>query len=186
MFVGITNTPRDYAWGSTTAMAELLGRQPSGGPEAELWLGAHPGSPSEVTAATPALGGRHLDELIADDPRRMLGPGRDRLPFLLKVLAADHPLSLQAHPDPEQARAGFARENEAGIPLDAAERNYKDESAKPELILALSPTFEALAGFQHLSTLRLLFAELVLLTQDDDRQQVGAFADRLAGGDPAL
>src|SRR5689334_1082694 len=107
MFVGITNTPRDYAWGSRTAIAELLGRSASGGPEAELWLGAHPGWPSTVTSATPALAGQRLDEVIERDPAAFLGAGRSRLPFLMKVLAADAPLSLQVHPDPEQAKAGF-------------------------------------------------------------------------------
>jgi mannose-6-phosphate isomerase len=182
MFIGITNTPRDYAWGSRTRMAKFLGRQPSGAPEAELWFGAHRESPSEVT--TPGLAG-HLDELISAQPLRMLGPGRSRLPFLLKVLAADRPLSLQAHPDAEQAREGFARENAAGIPLDAPERNYRDDSAKPELILAVSATFEALAGFQHMSALRMLFAELTLYASGEDRQVIAAFADRLAG-DSAL
>ncbi|HEY0374901.1 MAG TPA: mannose-6-phosphate isomerase, class I [Amnibacterium sp.] len=186
MFVGITNTPRDYAWGSRTAIAELLGRQPSGGPEAELWLGAHPACPSVVTDATPALAGRALDAVIAEDPARFLGPGRTTLPFLLKVLAADQPLSLQAHPNPAQAEAGFARENEEGVPVDAAERNYRDASAKPELLLALSPSFEALAGFQHVSTLRLLFEELLLFSSGDDRAALRAFTDRLADGDPAL
>jgi mannose-6-phosphate isomerase len=186
MFVGITNTPRDYAWGSRTAIAELLGLPASGGPEAELWLGAHPGWPSVVTDATPEFAGRRLDEVIAEDPARFLGPGRTTLPFLLKVLAADQPLSLQAHPNTAQAEAGFARENEAGIALDAPERNYRDASAKPELLLALSPTFEALAGFQNVSTARMLVEELRLFSSGDDRHTLHAFADRLAGADPAL
>lgn len=138
MFVGITNTPRDYAWGSTTAIAGLLGVPPSGRPEAELWLGAHPGSPSRLV-------GR--DGTLAD-----VVPGR--LPFLLKVLAAGSPLSLQAHPAPEQARAGFERENAAGIPLDAPERNYRDAFHKPELIYALSDPFTALSGFRPVEATR--------------------------------
>jgi mannose-6-phosphate isomerase len=150
MFVAITNTPRPYAWGSHTAIAELLGREPSGEPEAELWLGAHPGSPSAILDPALAGGSATLDQWIADDPARTLGrfASGARLPFLLKVLAAAHPLSLQAHPTPEQAERGFARENALGIPLDAADRNYKDESAKPELIYALSGTFDALCGFR--------------------------------------
>src|SRR5436190_24104435 len=98
MFVGITNTPRDYAWGSTTAIPALLGVPPTGAPQAELWLGAHPGSPSRLVGREGTLA-----DLVPD-----------RLPFLLKVLAADAPLSLQAHPTMEQAAAGFARENAAG------------------------------------------------------------------------
>ena len=130
MFVGITNTPRDYAWGSSTAIADLLGTTPSGGPEAELWLGTHPGSPSRTATGS-------LADLTT-------------LPFLLKVLAASRPLSLQAHPTIAQAVEGFARENAAGIPLDAPNRNYKDELHKPELIYALTP-FRALCGFRPAS-----------------------------------
>ena len=143
MFVEITNTPRDYAWGSTTAIAELLGTTPSGRPEAELWLGAHPGSPARV-AGEP---GRTLLDVIDG-----------RLPFLLKVLAAAAPLSLQAHPTPTQAQEGFARENAAGIPLDAPERNYKDAFPKPELIYALSEPFRALCGFRPVAETREVLA----------------------------
>ena len=124
--------------------------------------------------------------MIAEDPARFLGPRYRELPFLLKVLAADEPLSLQVHPTTEQAKAGFARENEAGIALDAAERNYRDASAKPELILALSASFEALAGFQHVSLLRLLVEEMMLFTSGDDRAALSSFGARLADGDPAL
>ena len=144
MFVGITNTPRDYAWGSTSAIAELLGTVPSGRPEAELWLGAHPGSPARLVH----VGGQDTGDTLAD-----LAP---QLPFLLKVLAAASPLSLQAHPTPEQAVSGFAAENAAGVPLDAPERNYKDASAKPEILYALSEEFRALCGFRPVEETRTL------------------------------
>lgn len=183
MFLGITNTPRDYAWGSRTAIGELLGHPTSGGPEAELWLGAHPEAPAVVTDATPAYAGQRLDALIADRPDAFVGAGRTRLPFLMKVLAADEALSLQAHPDDAQARAGFARERDART--KDADRNYKDDSGKPELILALSPTFEALAGFRHLSEARMLLAELRVAAQGDERAALDGFGDRLAAGDPA-
>ncbi|WP_285113874.1 mannose-6-phosphate isomerase, class I [Leifsonia sp. fls2-241-R2A-40a] len=138
MFVRIGNTPRDYAWGSTTAIAGLLGTEPSGGPEAELWLGAHPGSPARV-----------LDPALADGAADLAAWERTSdLPYLLKVLAAAGPLSLQAHPSPEQARAGFERENAAGLAPDSPDRNYKDPFHKPELIFALSDPFEALCGFR--------------------------------------
>jgi mannose-6-phosphate isomerase len=153
MFVRITNTPRAYAWGSSTAIAELLGTEPTGEPEAELWLGAHPGSPSVIVdAGFPS----DLAAWIADDPTSALGPlaASGRLPFLLKILAASSPLSLQAHPSPSQASVGFARENALGIPLDAPERNYRDAYPKPELIYALSPTFDALCGFRPLESAR--------------------------------
>ena len=140
MFIEITNTPRDYAWGSTTAIPDLLGTTPTGRPEAELWLGAHPGSPARLV-------GR--DGILAD-----VVDGR--LPFLLKVLAAASPLSLQAHPTTAQAEAGFAAENAAGIPLDAPERDYKDAFHKPELIYALSDPFRALCGFRAVAETRAL------------------------------
>ena len=162
MFVAISNTPRDYAWGSATAIAELLGTAPSGRPEAELWLGAHPGSPARVVGAANATGGAaDLAEWIATDPAAALG-GLPRLPFLLKVLAAEGPLSLQAHPDAARAAAGFAAENALGIPLDAPERNYRDPHPKPEIIVALSERFIALCGFRPVEEARAVFLALGL------------------------
>lgn len=164
MFVGITNTPRDYAWGSTTAISSLLGTPASGGPEAELWLGAHPGSPSVL-----ADGSGDLRGLVGE------------LPFLLKVLAAAHPLSLQAHPTIEQAIAGFARENDEGIPLDAANRNYKDELHKPELIFALSDSFRALCGFRAVSSTRASIERLQKAVPGD--AALAGFSGRLTTDD---
>jgi mannose-6-phosphate isomerase len=147
MFVAITNTPRDYAWGSRTALAELLGTVASGEPEAELWLGAHPGSPSRIVDPGTTSGAQNLAQWIDIDRAAALGRW-GQLPFLMKVLAAGSPLSLQAHPTAAQAREGFALENAQGIPLDAPNRNYRDESAKPEVIVAVSDQFEALCGFR--------------------------------------
>ena len=152
MFVGLTNSPRDYAWGSATAIPELLGTPLTGAPQAELWLGAHPGSPARVV--DPADDDRQtLPEWIAEDPEGTLG-GHAQLPFLLKILAADGPLSLQAHPTLDRARQGFERENAAGVPLDATNRNYKDPLHKPEVIYALSERFEALCGFRPVQEIR--------------------------------
>ena len=143
-----------YAWGSPSAIPALLGTEPDGDPQAELWLGAHPAAPALV-------GGVVLDELIARDPEQALGAataGRfgGQLPFLLKVLAAAEPLSLQAHPSAERAGKGFAEENAAGVPLDAPERRYKDAHHKPELLCALTPFF-ALCGFRPIdATIALL------------------------------
>jgi mannose-6-phosphate isomerase len=126
---------------------ELLGEpSPAEQPCAELWMGAHPGDPSVLSTGTP------LDKAIAEEPEALLGPAvlerfGPRLPFLLKVLAAETPLSLQAHPTPEQARAGFAAEEAAGIPRDDVTRTFRDPYHKPELLLALT-TFEALCGFR--------------------------------------
>jgi mannose-6-phosphate isomerase len=143
----LTNTVRHYPWGSRTVIPQLLGEPtPAEQPAAELWMGAHPDDPSVLSDGTP------LDKAIAADPEGLLGPAAlerfgARLPFLLKVLAAETPLSLQAHPTPEQAEAGFAAEERAGIPRDDPTRTFKDPHHKPELLLALT-RFEALCGFR--------------------------------------
>lgn len=134
-----------YAWGSPSAIPALLGTEADGGPQAELWLGAHRAAPARA-------GGVRLDELVGRDPDVALGAAvatrfGGQLPFLLKVLAAAEPLSLQAHPPTARAEVGFAEENDAGIPLDAPERRYKDPHHKPELLCALTPFF-ALCGFR--------------------------------------
>ncbi|MER7910317.1 mannose-6-phosphate isomerase, class I [Streptomyces sp. NPDC096068] len=141
----LVNTVRPYAWGSTTAIPELLGTAPTGEPQAEMWMGAHPGAPSRTERGP-------LNELIDADPVRELGERTverfgPRLPFLFKILAAGAPLSLQVHPDLDQARSGFAAEEAAGIPVDAPHRTYKDAHHKPELICALTP-FEGFCGFR--------------------------------------
>ncbi|MGL4340433.1 MAG: mannose-6-phosphate isomerase, class I [Rhodoglobus sp.] len=167
MFVGITNTPRDYAWGSAGEISRLLGLTASGGPEAELWLGTHPGSPSTVVGSQ-----QRLVELLGAP-----------LPFLLKVLAAASPLSLQAHPSAAQAAEGFARENALGVPLDAPYRNYKDASAKPELIYALSGTFEALCGFRPVAQTRQIISVMMEGTAVDTSAVplLQGWLDRLTG-----
>lgn len=159
----LENVMRPYAWGSTTAIAGLLGRRPSGRPEAELWIGAHPDSPS--TARTPDGVSTPLNALIAQDPDHYLGSASvaefgPRLPFLTKILAAAQPLSLQVHPSLEQARAGFARENAEGIAPDAAERNYRDDNHKPEMLFALT-TFQALCGFKPVPDSLAVFQHVV-------------------------
>jgi len=153
----LKNPVRDYAWGSTTAIPELLGTEPDGTPQAELWMGAHPDAPSRLATTSPGAAPtptdtRTLIDLIAADPTAALGHEiaetlGPRLPFLLKVLAVEEPLSLQAHPSREQARAGYAAEDRAGVPRDAPERTYGDDNHKPELLWALTP-FDALCGFR--------------------------------------
>ena len=141
---------RTYAWGSRTAIAEFTGRPaPAAHPEAELWLGAHPGDPALLETAD---GETSLLDAIRADPDGQLGETvRERfgdvLPFLVKVIAADEPLSLQAHPSAQQALEGFEREDRRGLPLTSPERNYRDRNHKPELLVALTD-FEALAGFR--------------------------------------
>jgi len=144
----LTGRIRDYAWGSRTVIAQLQGRPaPAPGPEAELWLGAHPGAPSQVRRGGALVG---LPELIDQDPVSWLGEPTatrfdGRLPYLMKVLAAETPLSLQAHPDAAQARAGYAAQSK--LPSTSAGRNYADPHHKPELLVALSE-FDALCGFR--------------------------------------
>jgi mannose-6-phosphate isomerase len=158
----LRNVVRPYAWGSRTAIAELLGDPvPAPHPQAELWLGAHPADPSVLLHADGAQ--ISLLEALHTDPERHLGTRctqrwGSRLPFLLKVLAAEKPLSLQSHPSAEQAAEGFAREEALGIPRDAPERNYSEPHHKPELICALTE-FHALAGFRDpIRTVELLGA----------------------------
>ena len=155
----LKNTIQEYAWGSRAAIPELLGQSiPADTPQAELWMGAHPKAPSQVLS--DGLW-RSLPEVIQESPEEMLGQKVaarffNKLPFLFKVLAAAKPLSIQAHPNKEQAVQGFARENELGIPLDAVHRNYRDDNHKPEIICALTP-FWALNGFRRIEeTLSLL------------------------------
>lgn len=145
----LTNPVRDYAWGSPTAIPELTGTEPDGSPQAEVWMGAHESGPSRLSS------GESLYDLTQADPAGVLGEETaerfdGRFPFLAKLLAAAQPLSIQAHPSPAQAREGFAREEKAGIPLDAADRNYKDSWPKPEVLIALGP-FDAVVGFRPIA-----------------------------------
>jgi mannose-6-phosphate isomerase len=149
------NTVQEYAWGSFTAIAELLGAtSPAKTPQAELWMGAHPKAPSMVKCDGNWIS---LLELIEKTPGHILGKKvaekfDNRLPYLFKVLAAAKPLSIQAHPSKEQAKQGFERENRQGIPIDAYNRNYKDDNHKPECICAHTP-FWALNGFRKISSI---------------------------------
>ena len=160
MLRSLTNVPRDYAWGSSSLLAELEGRTPTGVPEAEVWFGDHPGDPADL-----ADGGT-LDEVTGGT-----------LPYLLKLLAAARPLSIQVHPTREQAQEGWARES--SLPLDDPRRNYRDANHKPELIVALSDRFESLSGLRPVAdTLR-------LLDSLDDVPGVRSLRERRSGeGDP--
>jgi len=149
-FYPLQNTVQPYDWGSTHVIQRLLGLDVDGSPAAELWLGAHPVAPSRTLHDGTATS---LVDLVRDDPvgtlgRRVQDAYGPRLPYLMKVLAAERALSLQVHPRPHLARAGFNRENAAGVPLGAAERSFRDDQHKPEMIVALTP-FEGLAGFRR-------------------------------------
>jgi len=146
----LKNRIQEYTWGSRTAIAEFLGKPaPSPVPQAEVWMGAHPKSPSDVVVDGVSTS---LIDVIRKDPEGVLGVETAQrfsgeLPFLFKVLAAASPLSIQAHPNIEQAREGYKRENREKIPLDSYERSYKDRNHKPEIISALTP-FWTMSGFR--------------------------------------
>ncbi|WLS80709.1 mannose-6-phosphate isomerase [Erwinia pyri] len=147
----LINSLQNYAWGSPTALTDLYGiANPDGQPMAELWMGAHPKSPSYIDVDGEK---KSLRTVIEADKEALLSKAVaerfGELPFLFKVLCADQPLSIQVHPSKAAAEAGFAKENAAGIPLSAANRNYKDANHKPELVFALTP-FKAINGFREL------------------------------------
>ncbi|MDT8449346.1 MAG: mannose-6-phosphate isomerase, class I [Wenzhouxiangellaceae bacterium] len=151
---------RHYHWGGTRFIPELLGiANPDGRRHAEYWLGAHPQAPSTVRFGRRKV---DVDALIEHDPDRLLGPTVaarfGELPFLFKILDVERPLSIQIHPDRAQAEAGFARENSAGIPLDAPHRTFRDPNPKPEFLLALDD-FRLLYGIRPESELASTVAE---------------------------
>jgi mannose-6-phosphate isomerase class I len=151
-----------YPWGDTDFIPALLGTDnPEREPHAELWMGAHPDLPAEADADGKWV---PLDELIAASPDEILGPAvarefEGRLPYLFKVLSAKAPLSIQAHPSEDAAREGFARENAAGVPLTAWDRNYRDDNHKPELIAAITD-FYGLRGFRPLTEIARVLREV--------------------------
>jgi len=170
----LKNTIQKYAWGSTTAIQELLGEKNfSHEPVAELWMGVHPKAPSLVDFEGHWI---PLTELIAKNPKEFLGKSVARkfdnqLPYLFKVLAAAKPLSIQAHPSLKLAKKGFENENNQGIPLNAANRNYKDDNHKPECICALT-TFWALYGFRNIAAILSLMGKICPVGLSDELDQL--------------
>lgn len=158
-FYPLKNLIQTYAWGSKDGIPAFTGiPNADGKPMAELWMGVHPCAPSRLIETGEAANTEPTDypatlaDFIGHYPELTLGKDAEtrfngKLPFLFKVLSACSPLSIQVHPTRPQAKKGFARENEAGIPLSAGERNYKDENHKPEIIMALTP-FTAMCGFR--------------------------------------
>lgn len=195
--IGILRNPvRKYAWGSRTFLQSFLGMpEPWREPAAELWMGVHPKAPSKVRVNGEW---RSLIDVIHADPSSVLGKeaaGRfaNELPFLLKVLAVKHPLSIQVHPHRKQASAGFDRENRLNIPLDAPNRNYRDANHKPECLCAVS-RFEAMIGFRApkdiLKLMDRVFAsfplpELDLLRREPNDEGLKRFFTGLVTMEPA-
>jgi mannose-6-phosphate isomerase len=179
----LSNPVKSYDWGHPSRIPDFLGiPNPEGLPVAEVWMGTHPGGPS---LAETAEGPRNLQELHPAG-----------LPFLFKVLAAKHALSIQAHPALAQARAGFARDNERGLALEDPHRNYKDPNHKPEVLVALDAPFWGLAGFRELQALRGDLIRLLRPAPDAipllaelldalDRGGLQAFTRTLLRADPA-
>ncbi|MEE9964117.1 MAG: mannose-6-phosphate isomerase, class I [Propionicimonas sp.] len=152
----LQGTAQRYAWGTVDAIPKLLQQPADGSPYAEYWMGAHPTAPAEVE-------GRPLNEFLAERPEVLGAASRDafgdQLPYLMKVLSARHALSLQAHPSREQAVEGFAREDAEGLARDAAERTYRDDWPKPEILIAVDE-FHTLSGFREPRRTEALFAGL--------------------------
>lgn len=178
----MANPRMDYSWGSTTSIPDFLGEEPTGEPVAELWIGAHPKAPSTLLGFDGA--NVPLDQALRDRPELLgdeVAARYGSLPFLVKLLAAGGPLSLQVHPSEATAQEGFAREEAEGIALDAGNRTYKDAHHKPETMIALTNT-ETLAGFRSADEARSLLRELGLPWADavaeflDDADMAPAFA----------
>ena len=145
-----------YEWGSTESIQKLTGRDElKGKTAAEMWMGDHPSGPNWIVD-----GEKHIPfhSLVREEPEKLIGEkgcskfGK-RIPFLFKVLAAEKPLSIQAHPSKKQAEEGFERENILEIPLDDFSRGYKDNNHKPEIILALTD-FKMMKGFRNYESIK--------------------------------
>ena len=166
MLVKLTNDPRDYSWGSRTLMADALALAETGGPMAEIWFGTHPRSEAaDVETGLP------LSHVIGHP-----------LSFMMKFLAADHPLSIQLHPNEAQAVAGFEAENAMAIELDDAARNFRDHHAKREMLVALT-RFDALVGFLPVHEIELRLAELGELVSEASASLLKRYATLVGGAD---
>ncbi|MGL4524442.1 MAG: mannose-6-phosphate isomerase, class I [Spirochaetia bacterium] len=160
----LQNSIKNYDWGSSQLMKTYLGYEnPTGEPQAELWMGVHERGMSmakdgKTWIPLDQLIRRNIVEMIGEDAAKRFG----NLPFLFKVLAAAKPLSIQAHPNKQQAEEGFAKENTQGIPMDASVRNYHDSNHKPEVTCALTDEFWAMCGFRKIEEIIYEFESLQL------------------------
>ncbi|MGI0117232.1 mannose-6-phosphate isomerase, class I [Zooshikella sp. RANM57] len=189
----LDNVIQNYAWGSKHAISHLFGiNNPKQEPQAEIWMGVHPNGCSKVIET-----GQLLSDVLRQNPEQLLGDYTAKrfgnLPFLFKVLSADAPLSIQVHPNKHNAEMGFLKENLAGIPPHAANRNYKDANHKPELIYALTP-YKAMNGFRPIKQILSLFqqanlpsltAEVAQFKKSRNKDGLRSFFKSLMSLDPA-
>lgn len=167
-FFLMENKIQNYAWGSSSSIHELFGfENESQQPQAEVWMGTHPKGCSMVIFDQHPM---PLSELINSNKSAYLSSDIaqkfDDLPFLFKILAVDKALSIQVHPNKSQAEKGFEQEEQAGIPLTADHRNYKDANHKPELIYALTD-YQAMNGFRTYDEIMGFFAALRIFELTD-------------------
>ncbi|EAR57025.1 putative mannose-6-phosphate isomer [Photobacterium sp. SKA34] len=161
VFFKMNNVIQDYAWGSKTSIKSLFDiANPDAKPQAELWMGAHANGCSKIEVQGKSV---KLSDFIATDPDAIIGVQTQQqfseLPYLFKVLAAEKALSIQVHPNKQQAEVGFAKEEQMGIARNAANRNYKDPNHKPELVFALTP-YQAMNGFRQIEDIAAQFNAL--------------------------
>ena len=188
VFFPMTNVIQNYAWGSTTSVNQLFGiENPTGEPQAEIWMGAHANGCSVVetngqTTKLSQLIEENLSQVLSERVANRFG----ELPYLFKVLAAEKALSIQVHPNKQQAENGFALEEQQGIAHSAGNRNYKDPNHKPELVYALT-SYQAMNGFRPIKEIinnfeRLEIAELTPLVNDlSDNQNSEGLAHFFSG-----
>jgi mannose-6-phosphate isomerase len=148
LILKITNDAKAYDWGSKDLIPDVLGFESTGAPMAEVWFGTHPLSPATVAESGT------LSDAIGHN-----------LDFMLKFLAAEYPLSIQVHPNELQAYAGFLAEDAAGVQIDSPVRNFKDQSAKREAIVAITD-FDLLAGLRPLEKIQGSMFELAHLVSE--------------------
>lgn len=186
MIYPLKNIIQDFPWGSVDSINNLFGiPNPENKPQAELWMGAHPNGCSVIKE------NELLSDYIATAPESILGQKTyqefGELPYLMKILAAAQPLSIQVHPSKEAAEKGFAKENAAGIGLKDFNRNYKDANHKPELVYALTPYLamnafrqqEEIVELFEIADAKVLADDVAALKADPSSEQLKAFFDRV-------
>lgn len=162
-FYVLNNVVQNYAWGSETAITDYFGiANTKGKPQAEIWMGIHPNGCSESVYNGENVS---LYDIIIKDPVSMLGKRTmesfGTLPYLFKVLAAEQALSIQVHPNKQQAEIGFKSEQDRGVPISAPFCNYKDSNHKPELVYAISE-YQAMNGFRSIDEIIEHFFDLAI------------------------